>query len=222
MEITNIVITLEKKSDSKLKATANITVDDCFMIRGVKIIKGMQGLFVAMPSKKAPSGAFRDMVHPTNAQTRKMFEAKVLAAYQKKWDEENKPRIIYYRQTNKRPDPGDTWLGSQQSYFLHFEGTDFTVTWDENNNFRIINLPVKISKLLEDEPSPAMDMGPPIETPDYLDPSGAVDMAITKADENHPLVKLIHQLVQCLEQKEKITKEILQQVNHLEIEILHF
>jgi len=221
MKITNIVITLEEKSDSKLKATANITLDDCFMIRGVKIIKGMHGLFVAMPSKKAPSGAFRDVMHPINAETRKMFEEQVLAAYQKKWDEENKPRIVYYRQINKMHDPGGE-LGPKQSSFLHFEGTLFTISWDENNNFRIINLPVKISKLLEDEPNQAMDMGPPIETPDCIDPTGAIEMAITIADENHPLVQLIRQLKQCLEQKDKIVQEILAQIKHLEINILSF
>ncbi len=68
-------------SDDKLKAFVTITFDDSFVVRDLKIIKGDNGLFVAMPSKKRKDGAFRDTAHPLNNETRKLIEDKVLAAY---------------------------------------------------------------------------------------------------------------------------------------------
>ena len=67
--------------DEKLKAFVTITLDDCFMVRNLKAIKGMSGLFVAMPSRKMRDGSFRDMAHPLNNKTRKMIENRVLDEY---------------------------------------------------------------------------------------------------------------------------------------------
>ena len=79
MEITEIRISL--RSDNKLKAFASITLDNRFVIRGLKIIEGVKGVFVAMPSRKRPDGTFQDIAHPINNETRAWMEAKVIAAY---------------------------------------------------------------------------------------------------------------------------------------------
>ena len=80
MEITEVkVFTVDEE---KLKAFVTITLDNCFIIRDLKIIKGKNGLFVAMPSKKRKDGAFRDIAHPLNNETRKMLETKVIAKYE--------------------------------------------------------------------------------------------------------------------------------------------
>ena len=79
MEITDIAVV--PVDENKLRAYVNITIDNCFMIRGLKIIKGKDGLFVAMPNKQGKNGAFRDVAHPLNAETRKMLEDKILAKY---------------------------------------------------------------------------------------------------------------------------------------------
>ena len=50
MEITEVRLTL--RDEPKLKAFANVTFDDAFVVRGIKIIEGDKGLFVAMPSKR--------------------------------------------------------------------------------------------------------------------------------------------------------------------------
>ena|SRR3989338_2385589 len=80
MEITEVKVF--PVNEEKLKAFVTITLDDCFIIRDLKIIKGKNGLFVAMPSKKRKDGAFRDIAHPLNNETRKMLETKVITKYE--------------------------------------------------------------------------------------------------------------------------------------------
>jgi len=81
MEITEIRISL--RNDNKLKAFASITLDNRFVIRGLKIIEGAKGVFVAMPSRKRPDGTFQDIAHPINNETRDWMEKQVIAAYHK-------------------------------------------------------------------------------------------------------------------------------------------
>ncbi len=80
MEITEIRISL--RDDNKLRAFASITLDDCFVIRGLKIIKGAKGAFVAMPSRKRPDGTYQDIAHPINNDTRSWMEQKIIDAYE--------------------------------------------------------------------------------------------------------------------------------------------
>jgi stage V sporulation protein G len=81
MEVTEVRIF--PMQEEKLKAYATITFDHCFVVRDLKIIKGNNGLFVAMPSKKRKDGAYRDTAHPLDNQTRQMIETKVLEEYNK-------------------------------------------------------------------------------------------------------------------------------------------
>jgi len=71
------------KDDSKLKAVASFTIDNAFVIHDVKIIEGANGNFIAMPSKQAPSGEYRDIVHPLNTETREQISSAILSAYEK-------------------------------------------------------------------------------------------------------------------------------------------
>ena len=82
MNITDIRIRLVTKEDSKLKAVASFTIDNAFVIHDVKIIEGNNGNFIAMPSKQAPSGEYRDIVHPLNTETREQISSAILAAYE--------------------------------------------------------------------------------------------------------------------------------------------
>ncbi len=79
MEITDVAVV--HVDESKLRAYVNITIDNCFMIRGLKVIRGSKGLFVAMPNKKGKNGMFRDVAHPLNPQTRILIEETVLDEY---------------------------------------------------------------------------------------------------------------------------------------------
>lgn len=79
MEISEIRITL--RDDNKLKGFASITLENAFVIRGLKIIEGATGLFIAMPSRKRKDGTFQDIAHPINMATRKWMENQIIAAY---------------------------------------------------------------------------------------------------------------------------------------------
>jgi len=81
MEITEIRISL--RDDNKLKAFASITLDNCFVVRGLKIIEGGKGIFVAMPSRRKPDGTYQDIAHPINNDTRDRMEAEIIAEYKK-------------------------------------------------------------------------------------------------------------------------------------------
>lgn len=81
MEITDIRIR-KINTDSRLKAVASITIDNCFAIHGLRVIEGKEGLFVAMPSRQVSDGTFKDIAHPINAETRKLIEDFVVAKYQ--------------------------------------------------------------------------------------------------------------------------------------------
>ena len=79
VNITEIRITL--RDDNKLKGFASITLDDSFVIRGLKIIEGASGPFIAMPSRKRKDGTFQDIAHPINMETREWMENQIIAAY---------------------------------------------------------------------------------------------------------------------------------------------
>ena len=70
-------------NEEKLRAYVTITFDQCFVIRDLKIIQGVTGLFVSMPSKKRKDGTYRDIAHPINNETRRMIEEKIIAEYNK-------------------------------------------------------------------------------------------------------------------------------------------
>ena len=80
MDITEIKVF--PVNEDRLKAYVTITLNDCFVIRDLKIIQGHDGLFVAMPSKKRKDGQFRDIAHPLNQETRQTVEKAVFKAYE--------------------------------------------------------------------------------------------------------------------------------------------
>ena len=87
MEITDIRISL--RDEEKLKAFAEVTFDNSFVVRGMRVINGTRGYFVSIPSRRRKDGTFQDIAHPVNAETRKLIEEKVIAAYQKERDRLN-------------------------------------------------------------------------------------------------------------------------------------
>jgi stage V sporulation protein G len=80
MEITEVKV--YPVNEERLKAYVSLTFDNCFVVRDLKIINGVSGLFVAMPSKKRKDGQFKDIAHPLNQETRKMIEDAVFNAYE--------------------------------------------------------------------------------------------------------------------------------------------
>ena len=82
MKISDVRVRIVKKDDSKLKAVASVTFDDCFVVHDIKVIEGNEGYFIAMPSRKTPDGEFKDIVHPLNTETREMIKDIVLKAFE--------------------------------------------------------------------------------------------------------------------------------------------
>lgn len=70
-----------------MRAIVSITIDDEFVVHDIKVIEGEKGLFIAMPSKKAADGEYRDIAHPINSETRDNIQRIILEAYAKAKDE---------------------------------------------------------------------------------------------------------------------------------------
>ena len=69
MKITDVRIRKVEK-EGKMRAVVSITIDDEFVVHDIKVIEGEKGLFIAMPSRRAADGEYRDIAHPINSQTR--------------------------------------------------------------------------------------------------------------------------------------------------------
>lgn len=79
MEISEIKVFLV--DEPKLKAFVSIVFDHCFMVNDIKVIRGRDGLFVSMPSRRKKNGDFKDVAHPLNNDTRSWMEQAILTAY---------------------------------------------------------------------------------------------------------------------------------------------
>ena len=82
MEITDVRVRKIAK-EGKMKAIVSITFDDEFVVHDIKVIEGEKGLFIAMPSKKASDGEYRDIAHPINSNTRDRIQSTILESYEK-------------------------------------------------------------------------------------------------------------------------------------------
>ena len=81
MQITDVRIRKVEK-EGKMKAVVSITIDEEFVVHDIKIIEGEKGLFIAMPSRKAADGEYRDIAHPINSDTRDRIQKLILEKHQ--------------------------------------------------------------------------------------------------------------------------------------------
>ena len=81
MQITDVRVRKVTK-EGKMRAVVSITIDDVFVIHDIKVIEGEKGLFIAMPSRKASDGEYRDIAHPINSETRDKIQSLILEKYQ--------------------------------------------------------------------------------------------------------------------------------------------
>ena len=86
MQITDIRIRSVEK-EGKMKAVVSITIDDEFVVHDIKIIEGEKGMFIAMQSRKAADGEYRDIAHPINTATRERLQSMILSKYQESLEE---------------------------------------------------------------------------------------------------------------------------------------
>ncbi len=81
MQITDVRVRKIEK-EGKMKAIVSITIDNEFVVHDIKVIEGEKGLFIAMPSRKAADGEYRDIAHPINSGTRDMIQSIILDKYE--------------------------------------------------------------------------------------------------------------------------------------------
>ena len=77
MQITDVRVRKVTK-EGKMRAVVSITIDDVFVVHDIKVIEGEKGLFIAMPSRKASDGEYRDIAHPINSETRDKIQSLIL------------------------------------------------------------------------------------------------------------------------------------------------
>ncbi len=80
MQITDVKIR-KIIPDGRLRAIVSVTLDNLIAIHDIKVIKGDDRLFVAMPSRRDENGVFRDIVHPISIGGRNTIESEILRAY---------------------------------------------------------------------------------------------------------------------------------------------
>jgi stage V sporulation protein G len=68
--------------EGKMKAIASVTFDQAFVIHDMKVVQGVNGLFLAMPSRRTMDGVYRDIAHPISSEARERVQQAVLDAYQ--------------------------------------------------------------------------------------------------------------------------------------------
>lgn len=81
MNITDVRVRKVAK-EGKMKAVVSITIDEEFVVHDIKVIEGEKGLFIAMPSRKATDGEYRDIAHPINSATRERIQSIILSKYE--------------------------------------------------------------------------------------------------------------------------------------------
>lgn len=87
MQVTDVRVRKLTK-EGKMRAVVSVTFDNEFVVHDIKIIEGEKGLFIAMPSKKATDGEYRDIAHPINSETRDKLQQIILEKYEESMTEE--------------------------------------------------------------------------------------------------------------------------------------
>ncbi len=81
MKITDVRVRKVAK-EGKMKAVVSITIDEEFVVHDIKVIEGEKGMFIAMPSRKASDGEYRDIAHPINSLTRDSIQTMIMNRYE--------------------------------------------------------------------------------------------------------------------------------------------
>jgi stage V sporulation protein G len=87
MQITDVRVR-KVNTEGKMKAVVSITIDNEFVVHDIKVIDGEKGLFIAMPSRKASDGEYRDIAHPINSETRERIQREIIEKYELALSEE--------------------------------------------------------------------------------------------------------------------------------------
>lgn len=100
--ITNVSVYTLNDSNSKTVALATVTISDCLVLTGLKIVKGKKGMFVAMPQRKLSKpdkngNEYANIFFPVTHDFREELNNAILDEYDKKVDEEKNGRSFRRR-----------------------------------------------------------------------------------------------------------------------------
>lgn len=68
--------------DSSLKAFADVSFAGVFVVRGLKVVEGKNGLFVGMPQERGKDGRWYNAAYPVTKEFRELLTEIVLQAYE--------------------------------------------------------------------------------------------------------------------------------------------
>lgn len=100
--ITNVSVYTLNDANSKTVALATVTIDDCLVLTGLRIVKGKKGMFVSMPQRKLSKpdkngNEYADIFFPVTHEFREQLTNAILDEYDKKVDEEKNGRSFRRR-----------------------------------------------------------------------------------------------------------------------------
>jgi stage V sporulation protein G len=81
MEVTRVKI--HPTDEDVIRAYVDITLNNCWVIHGLKVSRYSSGYLVAMPRNKRIDGASQEVVLPTDNETQKVIHEAVMAEYKK-------------------------------------------------------------------------------------------------------------------------------------------
>ena len=87
MQITDIRIRGIAK-EGRMKAVVSITIDNEFVVHDINVIEGDKGMFIAMPSRNAADGEFKDIANPICSETRERLQNMILEKYREEFEKE--------------------------------------------------------------------------------------------------------------------------------------
>jgi len=83
-DLTIAVSRIQKVDNAgNLKAFADITLNGAFVVKGLRVVQGNNGLFVSMPSERANDGQWYNTAFPITAELRTKIQNTVLNEFKK-------------------------------------------------------------------------------------------------------------------------------------------
>ena len=75
----------------KLRAVCSVILDDCFLVKNVRVVEGEKGMFVSLPSRRNVRGEWTEQCFPMTKELREKLSAVVLAEYERTLAEDGGP-----------------------------------------------------------------------------------------------------------------------------------
>jgi stage V sporulation protein G len=80
-EITDVRI-YRVEGTGNLRAYAAVTLDDAYVVHGLRVLEGEAGFWVGMPASKNKRGEFKDIFHPITREARDILVKGIIGAYE--------------------------------------------------------------------------------------------------------------------------------------------